>query len=450
MHDTPRYLKEVQRILADLESDDNQGTTPPDTDTPEQVIDMYIEDFAEEERITLIRKKPALPTISDDECDLPDLDTAPRQPQPTPTAGSGIVPFALFVVLLCLFCIAVQVNFIVHPFSVTVSLEARSRHVALTGIVPLGRLLNPITISQSSTVQATGHGHQDAKRATGTITFYNGQFASVTIPASILITSASGIAISTDQEATIPAANPPLLGQVTVSAHAISSGKAGNIVAYDINQVCCAPSVKAVNTTAFSGGQDARDYPYVQKSDIQTAATQLQATVSQSITGAIQGQVTAHESFATPSCSTGTTSDHQVGQEASQVKVTVSDTCSAVAYNAQKLMDTVTQLLTTQAAMKLGNGYGLLEPPQITVTQATPGKQVTLAFTSVSTWVYGISSDQQRCIKASIAGKNTQEALKVLRSLPGIGSASVAFSGFGDSSRIPKDTANIHIVLFVA
>jgi hypothetical protein len=450
MHDTPRYLKEVQRILADLESDDNQGTAPPDIDTPEQVIDMYIEDFAEEERITLIRKKPSMPTTSDDERDLPDRDTAPLQPQPTPTAGSGIVPFALFVLLLCLFCLAVQVNFLVHPFSVTVSLEARSRHVALTGTVPLGRVLNPITLSQSSTVQATGHGHQDAKRATGTITFYNGQFASVTIPASILITSASGIAISTDQEATIPAANPPLLGQVTVSAHASSSGTAGNIAAYDINQVCCAPSVKAVNTTAFSGGQDARDYPYVQKSDIQTAATPLQATVSQSITGALQGQVTAHESFATPSCSTSTTSDHQVGQEASQAKVTVSETCSAVAYNAQKLMDTVTQLLTTQAATKLGNGYGLLEPPQITVTQATPGKQVTLAFTSVSTWVYGISSDQQRRIKASIAGKNTQEALKVLRSLPGIGSASVAFSGFGDSSRIPKDTENIHIVLFVA
>src|SRR5260221_5634188 len=112
MHDTPRYLKEVQRILADLESDDNQGTTPPDPDPPEQVIDMYIEDFAEEERITLIRKKPPMPTISDDERDLPDLDTAPRQPQPTLTGGSGIVSFALFVILLCLFCIAVQVNFI--------------------------------------------------------------------------------------------------------------------------------------------------------------------------------------------------------------------------------------------------------------------------------------------------------------------------------------------------
>lgn len=453
MHETPHYVKEVQRILADLDTGDNQEKQPPDTDTPEQVIDMYIEDFAEEERITLIRKKPALPTTSDDERDLPDLATAPLQPQPTPTAGSGIVPFALFVILLCLLCIAVQVNFIVHPFSVAVTLEARSQHIALTGTLQLGRLLNPITISQSSSVQATGHGHQDAKNATGSVTFYNGQFNQVTIPTGTLLTGNDGGQIITDQAAVIPAATantPPIYGQVTVPAHALNTGSAGNIAAGDIHQTCCATSVLVQNTAPFQGGQDARNYTSVQKSDIQTAATPLQATVSQSITGAMQGQVTAHERFATPSCVTSTTSDHQVGQEASQVNVTVSETCSAVAYNAQELTDTVTQLLTAQAAQKVGSGYGLLDTPQITITGAPPGKHVTLSFRAMSTWVYGISSAQQHYMKKIIAGKNTQEALKVLRSLPGIESASVAFSGFGDSSRIPKAIANIHVMLFVA
>ena len=159
----------------------------------------------------------------------------------------------------------------------------------------------------------------------------------------------------------------------------------------------------------------------------------------------------ASESFTTPSCETTTTSDHQPGDEAGEVKVTVSETCSAVAYNDQELTSSVTQLLTKEAAKKVGSGYGLLDTPQITVTSVSgSGKKVTLSFKTISTWVYGISSAQQQTMKRLIAEKNTQEALKMLRSLPGIESVSAAFSGFGDSSRIPKTRANIHILMFVA
>ena len=46
----------------------------------------------------------------------------------------------------------------------------------------------------------------------------------------------------------------------------------------------------------------------------------------------------------------------QAGDEATQVQVTVSETCSAVAYNSQELTATATELLTTQALKKLGSG----------------------------------------------------------------------------------------------
>ena len=380
-----------------------------------------------------------------------DLDTTPiTPPQPKAPAGSGIVFFGVFVTLLCLFCIAAQFYQIVNPFSVTVTLVAKSQRVALQGTLQLGRALNPITVSQSQSIPTTGHGHQNARAATGFITFYSGQFNQVTIPAGTVLTSSSGVQVVTDQDAVIPAANlnPPEFGQVTVSAHVTNPGSQGNIAAYDINQTCCATSVLVKNTAPFQGGQDERNFQTVAKSDIDQAAAPMKATLAQSINGALQGQVKQGEQLQTLPCSPTVTSDHQVGEEATQVKVTTSATCSGIAYNGQELTSKVTQLLTTQAATKLGSAYSLLGNVQVTVTGATRAKQVMLSFSSVSTWVYGISSQQQHHIGVIIAGKNTQQALRLLNRLPGIENASLQFSGFGDASRIPKTLSTIHLMIF--
>src|SRR2546423_15308488 len=139
----------------------------------------------------------------------------------------------------------------------------------------MGRLLNPITLSQSATAGTTGKGHQDSTKATGTITVYNGQFTSQTIQAGTILTGADGVQIITDQDAPIPAANPPIFGQVTVSAHAVQAGSKGNIPAYDINSACCFASVLAKNPDNFTGGQDERNFPTVAKADIASTATPL-------------------------------------------------------------------------------------------------------------------------------------------------------------------------------
>ena len=62
-------------------------------------------------------------------------------------------------------------------------------------------------------------------------------------------------------------ANPPSYGHVAVAAHAVNPGARGNIPAYDINLACCASSVLAKNTEAFTGGQDERDFPTVRQED---------------------------------------------------------------------------------------------------------------------------------------------------------------------------------------
>jgi hypothetical protein len=145
---------------------------------------------------------------------------------------------------------------------------------------------------------------------------------------------------------------------------------------------------------------------------------------------------------------TTTTSDHRPGDEATTVKVTVSETCSAVAYNQDALQAKVTDLLDHQAAKKLGADYSILGDPQITVTSATPTRQVTLSFTSVSTWAYVLTTKEQNNIKKILAGKTKEQAMQLLNSLPGIEHVSLQFTGFGDDTRIPKNLSTIHLVIF--
>ena len=75
--------------------------------------------------------------------------------------------------------------------------------------------------------------------------------------------------------------------------------------------------------------------------------------------------------------------------------------------------------------------------------------QVTLSFTSASAWVYALNLQEQKYIK-EIAGKNKQNALQLLSSLPGIESISIQSSGFGDDTRIPKDVSHIHLLAIYA
>ena len=447
---TPKYRDEVNKLLAGLDDDENKQKREPESNippSPEPIREIHYIFVREEDEDTQ-------GFVIDSE--VSDLDTAPlpTKPQPQPVSNAAIGVW-LFGLLVPLFCIAVQLYFIVNPYTVTLILDARERQIALNGSLQLGRVINPITLSQSASGPATGKGHQDARSATGYITFYNGLPAQQFVPAGALLTGASGIQIMTTQDATIPAADltstPPVFGQTTIPAQAVSKGSKGNMPAYDINETCCATSVVAKNLNSFSGGQDERNFQTVAPSDITNTAAPLKTTLDQSMQNTLTGQLKSGEAIASPICTTTQTSDHQAGQEATQVKVTVSETCSAVAYNQDTLQAKVTQLLTAQAQRHLGTGYSMLDTPQVNITQArSQEKTVIVSFSAQSTWIYALSSAQQRHIKAIIAGKNTQQALQFLSRLPGIERVSLTSSGFGDSSRIPKGISSIHLLLFSA
>jgi len=405
-------------------------STPPD-----EIEDIYV---------LIVREREAAeeqPQVVESTLVLP--------PQPSMLPAYAICCGYLLLVVCTL---AFQLSCLFNPPGATVTIIPQSQTVTLTGTLQLGRLLSPITISQSQTAPATGKGHQDARSATGSLTFYNGQLQSVTVPAGTYLTGTSGIQVVTDADATIPPldanANPP-----TVPAHAVNPGSRGNVPRDDINQACCFASVIVKNLQRFSGGQDEREFATVSPQDITRGATLLKTAVAQSVNGAFQGQRKADERLQLLPCPPTVTSDHRIGQEATTVNVTVSETCRAVAYNEAAVAAQATDLLAHQAAKQAGTGYSLFGNTHVSVRTAavstTAKPQVFLAFSASGTWVYGLSRQAQERIEHLLAGKTTQAAVQLLATLPGVEQATIRLTGFGDEMRLPKQSSAIHLVFVV-
>jgi hypothetical protein len=437
---------EIQRIVASMnneEPNDKEKEAPRDIEhEPEPEETIHIHYFPD--AIVIVKEGEETPRPEQ------VIDTTSVTPQKISVIPTyAICSFYLFLIISCL---AFQAYEILNPPIATVTIIPKSQTVTLSSTLQLGRVLPPLTISQSQTVPTTGKRHQDAKAATGTVTFYNGQQTSQTIAQGTVFTGSDGVTIETTQRATIPPGNPSIgYATVTITAQAVQAGSTGNIQAGDVNTPIA--TAVFVKNTHFTGGQDERDFSTVSTQDIHKISTPLKTSLTQSMQGALQGQLKPDEQLFILPCSPTVISDHPIGQEATQVKVTVSQTCSAVAFNPQALEERVTALLSTQALQKLGAGYSLLGQVQVNIKQATvtnnPKTLVFLSFSVSGTLVYAIENSEQQHIKSVLAGKTKQEASRLLSSLTGVTRASIRFDGFADDTRLPKNSSYIHILLFI-
>jgi hypothetical protein len=430
------YAQTVPQIIKAL-AEENTASGDGTQSEPLQEVDIYVE----EDRITLIPKQPQI--IDSATPDIPERNE--ETPIPSQQAGTALAALTIsFYFVLILSSLFFQLYSIFNVPTATIYLIPKSQQITLTGTLQPGRVLNPITISQSQRTKTTGHGHQDSQRATGTITFYNGSFSSQMIAAGAVITGADGVQVATDTTISVPPNNPPRDGQASVTAYALNAGSKGNIAAGDIH-VALSNVLEAVNLTDFTGGLDTRDFRVVTKADIDTPTASLKTEVLQSMQSALQGKIGSGEGLRLLPCTTIITSDRKAGEEADQVKVTVSETCEAIIYSQSALQDKVTALLSTKAARRLGAGYSLLEGSiQIQVTSAsrTTTHRPLVSFTSTGTFAYTLYSQEH--IKSLVAGKTKQQALLVLQHLPGIESASIVWDG---EDKLPKGHKNIHLVI---
>lgn len=388
---------------------------------------------------------PAEPEIIEGEViEIAPPETAADYTPPKQKPYWLLVPFTL---LVCFSILSVSLVLPILTPSATVIIIPVEHTIITTSTIQVhGRPLPTFTLSQSQTTPATGKRHQNATRAQGTITFYNGLFTSQTISAGTILTGANGVQITTDQPAIIPAGNPPSYGQVTISAHALLAGTSGNIPAYDINNACCTTSVLAKNTTAFQGGAAARDFIIVTKSDLEAAEAVIKATLEKSERAALNAQLNIGEALITPTCTPTTTSNHRPGDQIKEVTVTVSETCSAVAYPDLDVYQDATQLLTANAKQTLGVNYIPLGNIQINIIHATITDQsrgiATLTVKLDATYIYRITEGQRAKLNTLIAGKTKAQTLHTLLRIPGIQGASIRFTG-GDT--LPHDPNHITI-----
>jgi hypothetical protein len=200
-----------------------------------------------------------------------------------------------------------------------------------------GYALAPVSRTIKVTAIATGKQYVPATTATGTITFYNGAIYTQIIPFDTVLRGADDIKVVTDEQAVIPPAvqtTPPTYGQVSVSAHALIKGKAGNIQAGDINEACCVTSVIAQNAS-FHGGRDTYTYTYLSGQDVQHATAPLVPVLqAQTFATLPYPQINA-------TCTTVTTSIPGVGKETVNAVISLMETCKAISFSVSSAKDRI-------------------------------------------------------------------------------------------------------------
>ena len=192
---------EIRALVAGMENEEQQSqdtTQPPQND----IQDMYvlIVREQEEDHTQVVESTPLVPT----------------HPAPVTRQHDSFLSAYVFVccsLFLILATLMFQLYCMFNPLIATVTILPKSQQITLSGTMQLGRVLPPLTISQSQTTPATGHGHQASSTGNRISHVLHGQFQSVTIATGTIFTGSSGVPIVTDQDATIPAANPPSFGQ---------------------------------------------------------------------------------------------------------------------------------------------------------------------------------------------------------------------------------------------
>ena len=260
------------------------------------------------------------------------------------------------------------------------------------------RPLVPVTLTRSATRATTGTGHQDATRATGTLTFYNGLSTMQRVPATVL-TGRDGVQVTVAQPVAIPAALPPQFGETTVPVAATNPGAAGNSAADDVS-LALSSSLTVKNLSAFTGGRDARTYRAVAPKDLRTLTTTVNGTLAQAFPNAFPLQ--PGEAAIPTHCATKATPTHQAGEEAQSVTLTMSKTCSAVAYRQRDLTRAATAAFTQT---RPGASYHIVGSVQTTVQSVSP-----VTVTLRGKWAFTFSQSYQDDLAEQIQGDTPEQA----------------------------------------
>ncbi|MBE3567792.1 MAG: hypothetical protein IMW90_18905 [Thermogemmatispora sp.] len=311
------------------------------------------------------------------------------------------------------------------------------------------RVLTAAPAAQTKTVPATGHGQTPGVQARGTITFGHAGSAWESVLSGTTFTLQNGLKITTDETVSLPPTTLTNPVYRTARAHVVQAGSIGNLPAGAINnQPCCGSNDIFATSGAFTGGQDPQSYTFVQQSDIDNAANPLKASLAQQAQQQFQRQIRPGEQLISqPNCSTSVKSDHQAGDHANSVTVTVSASCSGEAFDKQGALRLGASLLSQEAGKRLAAGYALVGQIITTIDGATPISKgsISITVTAEGRWAYQFDDAAKKRLAQLIAGKSKSEALQLLQRQSGVKEADIAI--FHGSDRLPSDANQIAVTI---
>jgi hypothetical protein len=293
-------------------------------------------------------------------------------------------------------------------------------------------------------VTATGHVKTTPAPAKGVVTFTNGSNAPYTYGTTTPIVG-NGVTFYLDAPVTIPAAIPGVsFGTATGTVTAATAGSNGNIGPGVINIQGQFITIK--NEAMFTGGQDGKDYHFLQQSDFDSVAGPLKTTVLSQAKSSAQSQIRSTERVARAlQCTAPTATANQpigdTGVNVTSATVTASASCSEEVYDQQGLQGLVEGLLKAKAGSDQNlAGYALVGSivTDTKVQGVDSNNMVTLAVTAKGMWVYQVDKN---AIARLIAGLSTEQASAKLKSQAGIANFTFA-SGL---TTFPSNPAQISI-----
>lgn len=246
----------------------------------------------------------------------------------------------------------------------------------------------------------------------------------------------------TNETVYIPAGNLSTNGQATVSARAVNYGTEGNIRAGDIYGACCRALIQVENS-AFSGGQNERDFQAVAKNDISGVVNALSSQFQHTMQTTVSSPLSPDETLITPiPCTTTMHSDQAIATEATQVVVTLHKTCTPLSYDTTEFQHQAENIFAQDSQNRLGTDYSLIGVISTRITKTTiRSHNVLISLTCSGLWAHQFNT---RFLSSSIAGKSIEEAKGILKRSRGIQNSGIQLEGFTD--RIPKNPDRIHFV----
>ncbi len=437
MHET--FADHMQRMVASMESEEQNNQEQETPVTSEQEIEpaetIHIHYFPD--AIVIVKE---------------DGDTAQHDNAVETTLAHTKKPPVFIAYAICLgylflilSCIAFQAYCVFNPPDATIRILTTQTPLTTHATLSLPEHhLTPLVFSQTQTINTTGHGHQAATQARGYVTFYNSLTQPQTIDAGTLLIGADNEQVLTNEPAYIPAGNLYTNRHATVSAHAINYGSEGNIKAGDIYGACCRAFIQVVNS-AFSGGQNERDFQAVAKADIDKVVNTLTSLFQKTLQTYVLSHLSSDETLLTPiPCTTTMQGNYPIGAEATLVTVTFQKTCSPLSYSTSDLQHQAENILAQDAHNHLGSGYTLQGSIATSITKTAIRQQsILLSVTCMGSWARAFNT---RNLATLIAGKTPDQAITILEQSQGVKNTGIHLEGLTD--RIPKNPDRIHFVFF--